>query len=259
MAADKVKLLRWDDGSLADRPITEPPGTLLVLSTSGGLSVTPDSAFTVLFGRNYPEVHVCVGANDRNVSRLQGRITREHSRWTLSNLGKSPIRMPGAGLVLTGHRAELPPTYAPLSVLSPRQEYLLEVRVVGPRPQGTGGEVFEDLTITRPKWTLSAEERLVVVCLAQRYLRGEPYPQPLTWGRVAEQLAGRHPQVRWNAHRAANIVGRVRRTLHGAGVAGMVEEEIPQPVGNALNHNLIVELMASTTIKREDLALLGEA
>lgn len=257
MAADKVKLLRWDDGSLADRPITEPPGTLLVLSTSGGLSVTPDSAFTVLFGRNYPEVHVCVGANDRNVSRLQGSITRERSRWMLSNVGKSPIRVPGAGLVLKGHRAELPQTYAPLSVLSPQQEYLLEVRVVGPRPQGVDREVFEDLTVTRPKWTLSAEERLVVVCLAQRYLRGEAYPQPLTWKDVAEELADRHPEVRWNAHRAANIVGKMRKTLHGAGVAGMVEDEIPQPVGNALNHNLIVELMESTTIGGEDLGLLG--
>lgn len=259
MAADRVKLLRWDDGSLADRPITEPPGTLLVLSTSGGLSVTPDSAFTVLFGRNYPEVHVCVGANDRNVSRVQGRISREHSRWMLGNLGRSPIRMPGGALLLTGHRAELPRTYAPLSVLSPRQEYLLEVRVVGPRPAGAGGEVFEDLTVTRPKWPLSAEERLVVVCLAQRYLRGEPYPQPLTWGRVAEELAARYPEVRWNAHRAANIVGKIRRTLHGAGVAGMVEDEIPQPVGNALNHNLIVELLESTTITREDLVPPGEA
>jgi hypothetical protein len=35
-----------------------------------------------------------------------------------------------------------------------------------------------------------------------------------------------------------------------------VEEDIPPPVGNALNHNLITELLVTATIVKADLALL---
>jgi hypothetical protein len=35
-----------------------------------------------------------------------------------------------------------------------------------------------------------------------------------------------------------------------------MEDEVPQPVGNALNHNLITELLVTTTIVKSDLALL---
>jgi hypothetical protein len=41
-------------------------------------------------------------------------------------------------------------------------------------------------------------------------------------------------------------------------VSGLLEEEIPPPVGNALNHNLIRELLVTTTIRRSDLAVLDE-
>jgi hypothetical protein len=37
-----------------------------------------------------------------------------------------------------------------------------------------------------------------------------------------------------------------------------MEEEIPPPVGNTLNHNLITELLITTTIVKPDLCLLDE-
>jgi hypothetical protein len=37
-----------------------------------------------------------------------------------------------------------------------------------------------------------------------------------------------------------------------------MEDEVPQPVGNALNHNLITELLVTTTIVKSDLALLDD-
>jgi hypothetical protein len=39
-------------------------------------------------------------------------------------------------------------------------------------------------------------------------------------------------------------------------VTGLREEEIPPPVGNALNHNLIMNLLMTTTLTEEDLALV---
>ncbi len=54
-------------------------------------------------------------------------------------------------------------------------------------------------------------------------------------------------------------MAKVRKRLSKEyGVAGLLEEEVPQPVGNALNHNLITDLLITTTIVRSDLRLLGE-
>lgn len=39
---------------------------------------------------------------------------------------------------------------------------------------------------------------------------------------------------------------------------GLLEEEIPPPLGNTLNHNLIMALLVSATIGPSDLRLLDE-
>ncbi|GAA3090046.1 hypothetical protein [Nonomuraea salmonea] len=39
---------------------------------------------------------------------------------------------------------------------------------------------------------------------------------------------------------------------------GLLEEEIPPPLGNALNHNLITALLTSATIGPADLRLLDD-
>lgn len=62
----------------------------------------------------------------------------------------------------------------------------------------------------------------------------------------------------WTRKRAARIVAGVRTKLSGT-VPGLMEDEIPQPVGNALNHNLITELLVTTTLVKSNLALLEGA
>lgn len=96
-------------------------------------------------------------------------------------------------------------------------------------------------------------------CLGQRYLRADPQSQPLTWSQVAFEVGESRPDERWTAKRAAHIVTLVRHRLSGEyGVAGLLEEEIPPPVGNALNHNLINHLLVTTTLTRADLRMLDQ-
>jgi hypothetical protein len=254
--SSKVRLLPREVGSLAATVPPGAPGTLFALGGNGGLSVDPDANFPVVFGRNEPDVHVCVGAGDHHVSRQHGTITRQYAQWVLHNLGKLPIRLPGGRLVLRGDVAELPAGYTPLFIVAPDQEHLLEVRVAAHRPP-TPPAGFAAETRSRTVWTLSATERLVLVCLAQRYLLGDPMPQPLAWEQLADELRELHPQDKWTWRKAAHIVAGVRKRL-SATVSGLLEHEIPPPVGNALNHNLIMELITTTTISRADLALLGD-
>lgn len=258
--ASKVGFLPKDIGSLSRALPAAIPGTLLVLGSNGGMSVAPDADFPLLFGRNEPDVHVCVGESDTAVSRRQGLITREHSRWMLSNTGKLPIRFPGSRLILSGDRAELVAGYTPLFIVAPRQEHLLEVRVAAPAAGDRGTpEVYGDVTHERGIRHLYPEEKLVLVCLGQRYLRNDPQPQPLAWAQVAFELGELRPDEQWGPKRAAHIVAKVRKRLSKEdGIPGLLEEEVPPPVGNALNHNLLTDLLVTTTIVKSDLRLLGD-
>ncbi|MDT0318739.1 FHA domain-containing protein [Streptomyces millisiae] len=251
----KVNILPRDFGSLSrGLPSSAEPGTLFVLGQNGGMSVAPEAGFPLVFGRSEDEAHVCVGLGDPYVSRQHGRITREHARWALYNQGRLPIRLSPSRLVLSGDRAELPGGYTPLFILGPRQEHLLEVRIAAPSAPGVENEA----KTSGPKlWPLRPDERLVIVCLGQRYLRNEPYPQPLTWSQVAAELSELRPEERWSERKAAHIVTNVRKRLSGS-VPGLLEEDVPPPVGNTLNHNLIMELLISTTILKSDLELLGD-
>lgn len=254
----KVGLLPKEAGSLAHGlPQAAPPGTLFVMGSNGGMHVTPDAGFTLLFGRSEPDVHVCVGADDRHVSRRHGSITREGSHWVLHNAGRLAIRFPGSRLVLGGQHAELPATYAPLFIVTPRREHLLEVRIAtGARWPG-GQAIHEAETNDPDAWDLSEEEHLVLVCLAQRYLRQDPHPQPLTWSQVAYELDRLQPQRGWTNKVASHTVKAVRER-HSSKVPGLLEKEVPPPIGNALNHNLITALLVSATITQAHLALLDD-
>ncbi|MGA8114455.1 MAG: FHA domain-containing protein [Actinocatenispora sp.] len=254
--SSKVSILSQGIGSLARGIPRAQPGTLFVLGANGGLSVSPDADFRVVFGRNDPEVHVCVGANDPHVSRRHGYIVRESSRWVLDNVGKLPIRFPGSHLVLSGQRAELPVAYTPLFIVAPGHEHLLEVRIAASAASPPGPEQRYAVDTRSPTiWPLTATEHLVMVCLSQRYLRLEAQPQPLTWAQVAAELAELRPTERWSWRRAAHIVSKVRNRL-STRVPGLLEKEVPPPVGNILNHNLITELLVTTTIVASDLHLL---
>jgi hypothetical protein len=41
------------------------------------------------------------------------------------------------------------------------------------------------------------------------------------------------------------------------GVRGLLRSELGEPVGNMLNHNLIMELLRTATLTSQDLCLLG--
>jgi hypothetical protein len=116
--------------------------------------------------------------------------------------------------------------------------------------------VYEEATIEEER-ELNDTERLVLVCLAQRYLRNDPRPQPLAWAQVADELNALAPPKPWTAKRAANVVAKVRRDLNRKGVPGLVEAEVSAPVGNAINHNLIIDLLVTASIEKKDLRLLA--
>lgn len=258
LPASGVQLLPAGTGSLARGLPPVPAGTLFALGDRGGICVAPDARFTVIFGRNEPEVHVCVGAGDRGVSRQHGLLSHDGRRWTVHNTGHLTIRLPGSQLLLSGHQELLPVAYTPLFIRSgPDREHLLEVRVAGPAPVGSSGVQFDDTThYAGTIWELSDRERLVLVALSQRYLRHEAYPQPLSWSNVAEDLTAIQPGAGWTAKRAEHVVVAVRARLARRGVAGLTREEVGEPVGNVLNHNLILELLLSTTLVPPDLRLL---
>jgi hypothetical protein len=256
MQSGGVQLLPTGTGSLARGLPPAPQGTLFALGEHGGISVSPLARFTVIFGRNQPEVHVCVGENDRRVSRQQGQLYSDGKRWTVRNLGTVPIRFPGTQLLLSGQEEQLPVAYTPLFIRTePGREHLLEVRIAG--TPATPSTASHDLRTEAPQtWELSERERLVLVVLGQRYLRHEAHPAPLSWGQVAEQLGELQSGVGWTAKRAEHIVSAVRARLARRDICGLTRDEVGEPVGNTLNHNLLFELLLSTTLVPPDLRLV---
>ncbi|WP_412515962.1 hypothetical protein K8Z49_32000 [Actinomadura madurae] len=254
----KVEFLPARIRSLSDGLPPAEPDTLFALGARGGMRVAPDAGFTLVFGRQEDAVHVCVGPGDTHVSRRHGHIQREHSRWILYNTGKLAIRFPGSRLVLRGQSAELPEAgYTPLFIVAPDQEHLFEVRIAaGAVPPGSGAR-NEAPTDERRPWPLEASELLVLVCLGQRYLRHDPDPRPLTWAQVADELDRLQPEAGWNQKKAARRVEKVRHQLSGR-VPGLLEHEVTPPIGNALNVNLIRNLLITGTLTPDHLRLLGD-
>ncbi len=80
--------------------------------------------------------------------------------------------------------------------------------------------------------------------------------QPLSWSNVEVELRRLRPGEGWTAKRAEHIVAAVRARLVKRDVAGLTRDEVGEPVGNALNSNLILELLLSTTLVPPDLRLL---
>lgn len=252
-----VRLLPAETGSLARGLPPCPAGTLFALGDRGGIAVDPTARLDVVFGRNEPEVHVCVGEGDRAVSRRHGVLRHDGRRWSVRNTGRVPIRLPGSHLLLSGHEEPLPVAYTPLFIGSARhREHLLEVRVAGPARAGAEKVGEDDSTRVQPRWKLTDTERLVLVVLAQRYLRHEAYPQPMSWAQVAEDLDELRPGEGWRPKRAEHIVTAVRKRLVEHAVPGLTRDEVGEPVGNALNHNLIAELLVSATLVPPDLRIL---
>ncbi|WNV85102.1 hypothetical protein [Umezawaea sp. Da 62-37] len=66
-----VPIARW---CLALGATRVAPGALSVLTLAGGVTIDPCDRGQLRFGRNRPEVEVCVGENDVMVSRRHGLL-----------------------------------------------------------------------------------------------------------------------------------------------------------------------------------------
>jgi hypothetical protein len=245
------RALSADHASLACGVPPSPFGTLYVRAIGGGFTLRPREGREIVFGRDREEVHVCVGEDDWRVSGRQGVVTCHQDRWWLRNTGGLPIRLPGSLMLFTNDQpVPLSFGYTPLFVGgSAGWEHVLEMYVAGHEGQPPG---------RRPPrtWWLKPEERLALIVLGQRYLLHEVAPRPLTWQQAAEQLSVLRPGEGWSPKRVAHKVADVRTRLSRAGVPGLTAAEVGQPVGNTLNHNLLTELMRSTTLVPPDLAVL---
>lgn len=233
------------------------PGTIFVLSVTGGITLRPKEGREILFGRNRPDVHVCLGEDDLTISRVHGRIVRGVGDWWIHGEGRAPLRLPDSRLLSAGEEpATLPAGYTPVFVRGAAgREHLLEVYVAGEagsRPQPR----HADATSGPRPWRLSEEERLVLTTLGRRYLMHEARPVPLTWRQAAEVLTKLRPGAGWTAKRVEHATGAVRARLSRAGVPGLTREEVGEPVGNALNDNLLRELVLTATLIPTDLHLL---
>jgi hypothetical protein len=246
-----------DQASLAHGVPAAGPGTIFVLTVAGGVSVDPVPGQTILFGRNRPEVHVCVGEDDQRVSRLHGSITYRSGQWWVTATGRLPIRFPHAHTLFAGEEPiPLAAGYTPLFVLGTSgREHLMEIYIAG--DSGTRPAIRHTEPTQPPRvWKLSPDERLALTVVGQRYLLHELHPLPLSWRQAADQLAELQPDAGWTGKRVEHLVANVRTRLSRDGVAGLTREEVGEPVGNALNDNLFEALLMSTTLVPADLDVL---
>ncbi len=233
------------------------PGVLYALALGGGVAAPPREGHTITFGRRRRDVQVCVGGDDHAVSRHHGLLERHDDLWWVRTVGRLPVRLGGGRLLFQGEDpVPLPEGYTPLFLRgSYGREHLLELYVTGPRGRVPVSR-HDDATRPPRTWRLDPDERLALVALGRRYLLHEAYPQPLAWRQAAELLGELRPGEGWTAKRVEHMVTSVRARLSRGGVAGLTRDEVGEPVGNLLNHNLIHELMASTTLVPTDLRLL---
>jgi hypothetical protein len=238
-----------------------PPGTILLLADDRSYQKKPSADFEVFFGRGQDDVHLAVGVDDPYVSRRQGLLLCDGREWRLRNIGRLPIRLVDESMVLTGHELALRAGCTPLLVGAPAHRvHLVEVHVAGFARPGAGIGP-ETPTRSPDDYELSEVERLAVVAVAQRYLRQDPSPQPVSWAQAADDLS-HAPGVgrRWTARSVEHVVAAVRQRLATgrSPIPGILRGEMPEPVGNTLNHNLITALLRSATLTPHDLGLLGE-
>jgi hypothetical protein len=246
-------------GSLALGVPPSAPGTIFALALTGGIMMKPRQGRTILFGRNRPEVHVCVGEDDPQVSRQHGLLIHHRGQWRVSNTGRRPLRLPGSRMLSPDEEpVPLSEGYTPLFVQGASgREHLLELYVTGPegrRPSSRHG----DPTQLPRVWRLQPDERLALIVLGQHYLLHDAHPHPLSWRQAADQLAELQPGAGWTSKRVEHMITSVRIRLSRNGVAGLTRDEVGEPVGNTLNHNLLIELVQSTTLIPLDLAILDD-
>ncbi|GAA1341199.1 FHA domain-containing protein [Saccharothrix algeriensis] len=248
-----------DHETLARGVFPTAPGAVVALTLTGRVTAEPAEGRAIRFGRNRPEVDVCVGETDLRVSRRHGVLTRRGGYWWVGNTGRLPIRLPGTRWLFRDEDpVPLPVGYTPLFIRGSRdREHLLELYVAG---EDGGQPAARHGAPTQPprRWRLTEDERLLLVVLGQRYLLHEAGPQPVSRQQAAEVLAELQPEANWSVKRVEHMVHDVRARLSAQGVHGLRRDEVGEPVGNALNENLLRELVLSTTLVPPDLALLDQ-
>ncbi|AXB43141.1 FHA domain-containing protein [Amycolatopsis albispora] len=213
------------------------PGSLHALSATGGVTVGAAEERVVVFGRNRPEVDVCVGEHDVRVSRRQGELSRHDGRWCVRNTGRAPLRLPESRLLGPDDEpAVLAGGYTPLFVRGAGgREHLLEVFVGGGPATGPAR-----------RRSLTASERLVLVACGCRYLLHEANPRPVPKREAAALLAELRPHEPWPVARVDFVLATVRFRLTAEGV-------LAEDTGD---DGLLRELVRSATLVPPDLALL---
>ncbi|MFF0338143.1 hypothetical protein [Kribbella sp. NPDC004875] len=129
---DAIRKLPQGQANLAQGVPDAEPGTLFVLTVGGGVRVDAGPLRTILFGRNRPEVHVCVGEDDARVSRMHGAISYRSGQWWVAVTGRLPLRSSHNQKLFAGEDpTPLAPGYTQLFVQgSDNREHVMELYVV---------------------------------------------------------------------------------------------------------------------------------
>ncbi|MGP4109649.1 FHA domain-containing protein [Streptomyces sp. 4N509B] len=248
---------------LAGREESLPPGTLRIRSLSGGVRVPPRPGRVVRFGRGgTPRTDfVPVGGEDQEVSRVHGTVTYQAGSrgWWLRNTGQQLLRLAGGHMMhTTTGPFPLAAGYTPVFVRGTGyREHLVELYVTD--YEHTGPRTRQEAPTVPPKrWALEEEERLVLIVLGQDYIRYRPGARPLVYRRVVEQLnmLRAEGERKWTKRRVEEVVGGVRRRLHASGrlsVDLVHDRESGQACDSTLMHNLLTEMVNSTTLVPPDL------
>jgi hypothetical protein len=235
------------------------PGTLRVLEPEGGLIVSPAEGMVLWFGRNRPEVHICIGPADLGVSRRHGALEYRAGCWWVRALGGRPVRL--------GRSQELWPGDEPVPLAdgrtslqvegsNPNEVHVVRVEVAGrPAPAPVRSEYCGRTTEVHC-YRLDPEERLVLTVLAQRVLLRLPGATLLTSREAAEELEALDPGG-WIPRKVERLVKEVRERLAAQGVDGVVPEPGSTGYDSSYRRNLVDELIRSNTLTPADLRLLG--
>ncbi|MFP5022142.1 FHA domain-containing protein [Pseudonocardia phyllosphaerae] len=230
--------------------------TLYLQTLTSDITMPPKEGRVLLFGRNRPDVHVGVGEDDPRVSRTHGRLVFSDGRWHLEATGQRPIRFAADGRLLYAGQDPVPlqPGYLQLLALgSADREHVLELRISG--PDHVAAPAPNQETLVR-SWPLDDTEHTVCVVLARRYLQNDPNPVPQSWTQIGEEMQHIQPGAGWTRRRAEHTVRAVRERLAAAGVRGLLADDVEPPVGTQLNDNLVAELIATLSIRPDDLERL---
>jgi hypothetical protein len=252
------------------------PGTLRVLEPDDDkhLIVSPVEGMVVRFGRNRPEVHICIGPDDLGVSRLHGTLEFRDGCWWVRATGARPVWLGRTRELWNG--ADPVPLADGLTSLqvegtNPNEVHVLRVEVAG------GDNVRRGCVDTSTQcgtktaqqtghpYLLEPDERLVLTAVAQRRLRREPDATLLTSREAVvelEELRRKKPHLEgtpsrpWTIKMVEHRIGDVRERLAKEGVKGLIPLPGETRHDDYYRRNLVDELIRSRTLTADDLRLL---